>query len=164
MSDQERLQAKVLTVSDAVEAGRREDVGGQAVVTRLTGCGFEVIDHRAVVFDVGEVSNALSSMAYGFNGLIVTVGGTGFELRDITPEATRRVLDRFAPGFGDAMRAASPIGRLSRAVAGIRGSALILNVEWSAEGAVTMLDTVIDVVPEALRQMGPGYTGPRADR
>jgi molybdopterin adenylyltransferase len=153
VSAEVRLQAKVLTVSDAVEAGAREDRGGIALVARLEAEGFEVIERRAVAADVAEVSNALSYMAYGFNGLIVTAGGTGFEPRDITPEATRRILDRTAPGLGDAMRGASPQGRLSRAIAGTRGAALIVNVSGVADDAVEMLEAVVEVVPVALREM-----------
>ena len=154
MTDQVRLQAKVLTVSDGVESGARQDEAGDALVRRLSESDFEVIERRAVGDDVAEVSNALSYMAYGFNGLIVTNGGTGFEPRDITPEATRRILDRTAPGLGDAMRSAHPMGRLSRAIAGTRGAALIINVAGAPKGAVEMLDAVIDVVPVAVGEMG----------
>ena len=154
MTDQARLQAKVLTVSDGVEAGTSDDEAGEALVRRLSGAGFEVIECRAVADDIAEASNALSYMAYGFNGLIVTNGGTGFEPGYITPEATRRILDRMAPGLGDAIRSAHPMGRLSRAIAGTRGSALIINVSGTPKGAVEMLDAVIDVVPQALADMG----------
>ncbi len=146
-------QAKVLTVSDGVESGEDEDRGSVSLLERLTEAGFDVIERRVVPDDVEEVSNALSYMAYGFNGLIVTTGGTGFGPRDITPEATKRILDRDAPGLADAIRAIGPLGRLSRSVAGTRGSALILNVAGDPEGSVAMLDAVIDVVPEALAVM-----------
>jgi len=149
-------QAKVLTVSDSVDAGTREDVGGTSVTVRLESEGFEVIEHRVVSDELDEVVNALSYMAYGFNGLIVTTGGTGFGPRDLTPEATRRILDRTAPGLGEAMRNCSPLGRLSRAIAGTRGSALILNTAGSPTGAVEMLDAVLDVVPHALDLMAGG--------
>lgn len=151
------LQAKVLTVSDSVEAGSRPDVTGEALVQRLGGAGFEVIERRVVSDDVEEITNALSYMAYGFNGLIVTTGGSGFGQRDFTPEATKRVLDRAAPGMAEAMRTVSPRGRLSRAVAGTRGLALILNLAAAPDRAVEMLDAVIDVVPEALELLGGGF-------
>ena len=93
------LQAKVLTVSDSIAAGSREDLSGMALVNRLDVGGFEVIEHRVVPDNVGEISNALSYMAYGFNGLILTTGGSGFGPRDFTPEATQRILDRTAPGL-----------------------------------------------------------------
>lgn len=161
MAEQRRLQAKVLTVSDGVETGEKPDSAGVALADRLRESGFDVIECRAVGDDVSEVSNALSYMAYGFNGLIVTNGGTGFEPRDITPEATRRILDRVAPGLGDAMRSASPLGRLSRAVAGTRGASLIVNVAGAPQGAVEMLEAIIDVVPTALEELA-SRSGPSA--
>ena len=98
-----------------------------------------------------NVGEALVEMAEGFAGLIVTTGGTGFGPRDLTPEGTRIVLDREAPGLAEAMRLVSPLGRLSRAVAGTRGTALILNTPGSPKGAVECLDAVLDVVPHVLR-------------
>jgi molybdopterin adenylyltransferase len=157
MPDHAPNQAKVLTVSDSVEAGNRTDVSGDALVARLTTAGYDVIEHRVVSDDVEEITNALSYMAYGFNGLVVTTGGSGFGQRDFTPEATKRVLDRGAPGMAEAMRQVSPRGRLSRAVAGTRGSALILNLAAAPDRAVEMLDAVLDAVPEALSLLGGGF-------
>jgi molybdenum cofactor synthesis domain-containing protein len=142
-----RLQAKVLTVSDSVDAGTREDLTGAAVVERLGQVGFEVIEHRVVSDSVEEVANALSYMAYGFTG------GTGFAPRDVTPEGTSRILDRPAPGLAEAMRAVNPLGRLSRSIAGIRGAALIINTPGSTSGALEMLDAVLDVIPHAIELM-----------
>ena len=150
------LQAKVLTVSDSIAAGSREDLSGMALVNRLDVGGFEVIEHRVVPDNVGEISNALSYMAYGFNGLILTTGGSGFGPRDFTPEATQRILDRTAPGMAEAMRSVSPRGRMSRAQAGTRGPALILNRGSAPERALEMLEAVLDVIPEALELLGGG--------
>lgn len=147
------LAAKVLTVSDGVDAGTRDDVGGRALVERLGEAGFRVVEHRVTSDDVDEVINALTYMAYRFNGVIVTTGGTGFGPRDLTPEATRRVLDRTAPGMAEAMRSVNPLGRLSRSIAGIRGKSLILNTPGSPRGAVEMLEAVIDVLPHAVELM-----------
>ncbi len=147
------LQAKVLTVSDRVSDGTREDTGGAAIISRLGDAGFEVVEHRVIADGVDEVINALTYMAYGFNGVIVTTGGTGFSPRDQTPEGTKRVLDRSAPGMAEAMRSANPLGRLSRNVAGIRGGALILNTPGSPSGAVEMLDAVLDALPHAVELM-----------
>lgn len=152
-------QAKVLTVSDGVVAGTREDRSGAAIVDLLGRSGLEVIEHRVVSDGVEEVSNALSYMAYGFNGLIVTTGGTGFGVRDLTPEATKRILDRSAPGLAEAMRAVNPLGRLSRGIAGIRGAALILNTPGSTAGAIEMLEAVLDVVDHALDLLGGASGG-----
>jgi molybdopterin adenylyltransferase len=144
------LRAKVLTVSDGVVAGTRDDRSGDALVTALAEAGFAIVERRVVPDGPRAVAAALVNMADGFAGLIVTTGGTGFGPRDLTPEGTRAVLDREAPGLAEAMRLASPLGRLSRAVAGTRGQALILNTPGSSAGAVETLTAVLDVVPHAL--------------
>jgi molybdopterin adenylyltransferase len=145
------LPAKVLTVSDGVATGTRDDRGGAGLVERLTAEGYVVVEHRVVADGRESVGEALVEMAEGFSGLIVTTGGTGFGPRDLTPEGTRIVLDRDAPGLSEAMRLASPLGRLSRAVAGTRGTALILNTPGSPNGAIECLEAVLDVVPHVLR-------------
>ena len=145
------LQAKVLTVSDGVVAGTREDRGGAGLVERLTAEGYLVVETRVVADGRENVGEALVEMTEGFAGLVVTTGGTGFGPRDLTPEGTRVVLDREAPGLAEAMRLVSPLGRLSRAVAGTRGTALILNTPGSPKGAIECLDAVLDVVPHVLR-------------
>ena len=123
-----RLQAKVCTVSDGVVAGVREDRSGAAVAERLEAAGYEVVERRAVADGIESVAAAITELADGFAGLIVTTGGTGFGPRDLTPEGTARVLDREAPGLAEAMRLVSPLGRLSRAAAGTLGTALVLNL------------------------------------
>jgi len=142
--------AKVLTVSDGVVAGTREDRSGEALADRLAAAGFDVVERRVTADGVDAVSAALRDLAAGFAGLVVTTGGTGFGPRDLTPEGTRAVLDREAPGLAEAMRLVSPLGRLSRAVAGTVGTALVLNTPGSSKGAVETLDAVLDVVPHAL--------------
>jgi molybdopterin adenylyltransferase len=152
-----RWPAKVLTVSDGVVAGAREDRSGAALADLLGDAGFEVVG-RAVSADGAEaVADALRALADGFAGLIVTTGGTGFGPRDLTPEGTRAVLDREAPGLDEAMRLANPLGRLSRAAAGTVGRALVLNTPGSSRGAVECLDAVIDVVPHALDLLEGGH-------
>ena len=148
---EERLAAKVLTVSDGVVAGTREDKSGAALAHHLTANGFEVVDRRVVADGIESVAEALRDLTGGFAGLVVTTGGTGFGPRDLTPEGTRAVLEREAPGLAEASRLVSPLGRLSRAVAGTVGEALVLNVPGSTRGAVECLDAVLDVVPHALR-------------
>ena len=145
------LEAKVLTVSDGVVAGTREDRSGTALVDRLREAGFEVVEHRVVADGRESVGEAIVDMAEDFNGLIISTGGTGFGPRDLTPEGTRVVLDREAPGLGEAMRAVNPLGRLSRAVAGTRGRALVINTPGSPGGALESLDAVLDIVPHAIR-------------
>jgi molybdopterin adenylyltransferase len=149
--DASQLEAKVLTVSDGVMAGTRDDAGGAGLVDRLTAEGYDVVAHLVTGDGREVVGEALVEMAEGFAGLIVTTGGTGFGPRDLTPEGTAIVLDRPAPGLAEAMRLVSPLGRLSRATAGTRGQALILNTPGSPKGAIECLEAVLDVVPHVLR-------------
>ena len=154
----EGLQAKVLTVSDGVVAGTREDRSGDALVARLEEAGFEVVDRQVTADGTDRVAHGLRQLCRGFRGLVVTTGGTGFAPRDQTPEGTRAVLDREAPGLAEAMRLTSPLGRLSRAVAGTLGSALVLNTPGSSTGAVETLDAVLDVLPHAHRLLADAPT------
>jgi len=144
------LKAKVLTVSDGVVAGTREDRSGAALAERLDGAGFEVLDRRVVADGDDRVAAALRELTDGFTGLVVTTGGTGFSPRDRTPEGTRAVLDREAPGVAEAMRLVNPKGRLSRGVAGTVGRCIVLNTPGSSAGAVECLEAVLDVLPHAL--------------
>ena len=149
-----RPQAKVLTVSDGVVAGTREDRSGTAVVAVLEASGFEVVETTVVADGIVSVAGALARMASGFAGVIVTTGGTGFAPRDQTPEGTREVIERDAPGLAEAMRLVNPLGRLSRGVAGIRGHAILLNTPGSPKGAAECLRAVVDVLPHALELLG----------
>ena len=151
------LEAKVLTVSDSVSRGTREDRSGAALVEVLTTHRFSVVDRRVAPDGVGPVSEALTLLAQDFAGLIVTTGGTGFSPTDLTPEATRRVITREAPGLAEAMRAASPLGRLSRGVAGTIDGCLVLNTPGSPNGAVESLEAIIDVLPHALELLAGGH-------
>jgi molybdopterin adenylyltransferase len=117
------LRAKVLTVSDGVVHGTREDRSGVALVERLRTDGYDVVEHRVVADGRETVAAALVSMAAAFSGVVVSTGGTGFAPRDQTPEGTSLVIEREAPGLAEAMRLVSPLGRLSRGVVGIRGKA-----------------------------------------
>ncbi len=150
------LQAKVITVSDGVVAGTREDRGGAALAEHLAGAGYDVVDRLVVADGVETVAETLRAACAGFAGLVVTTGGTGFGPRDLTPEGTRVVLDREAPGLAEAMRLVNPLGRLSRGVAGTRGLALVLNAPGSTKGAVETVEAVLDVVPHALDLLAGG--------
>lgn len=145
------LAAKVLTVSDGVIAGTREDKSGHALVERLTAEGFNVLEHRVVADGIQTVGEAIFEMSDRFNGLIISTGGTGFGPRDLSPEGTKMILDREAPGLAEAMRGVNPLGRLSRGVAGTRGQALILNTPGSTAGTIECLEAVLDVIPHAIR-------------
>lgn len=147
-----RLEAKVLTVSDGVIAGTREDRSGAALVELLGANGWEVVDRQVVADGSEAVAGALRALCASFAGVVVTTGGTGFAPRDQTPEGTRAVLEREAPGMAEAMRAVNRApGRLSRAVAGVVGTCIVLNTPGSPAGAAECLGAVIDALPHAVR-------------
>jgi molybdenum cofactor synthesis domain-containing protein len=148
----------VVTVSDGVAGGVREDRGGPAVAEALERAGAAVEPVIVSADGIEPVAEALRRACDGFAGLVVTTGGTGFGPRDLTPEATRTVIEREAPGLAEAMRAVNPLGRLTRGVAGTVGRALVVNLPGSPRGAVECLEAVIDVVPHALRLL-EGHTG-----
>ena len=155
------LRAKVLTVSDGVADGTRDDKSGRALVERLSAAGYEVVDHRVTADGVDAVAAALRELTDGFAGLVVTTGGTGFGPRDLTPEGTKAVLDREAPGLAESMRIASnaggrTFGMLSRGVCGTVGEALVCNLPGSSGGAVECLDAVLDAVPHVLDLLAGG--------
>ena len=160
MSDRDPtgIEAKVLTVSDGVIAGTRQDKSGEALADSLARHGFSVVERRVVADGAESVAIALRSMAEGFTGLVVTTGGTGFGPRDLTPEGTTRVLDRQAPGLAEAMRLVNPLGRLSRGVAGTIATTLVVNTPGSPKGAVECLEAVIDIVPHAVRLLADAPT------
>ena len=151
MSDHVTPLAKVLTCSDGVIHGTREDKSGAALADVLTANGFEAVERRVTADGADNVATALTEMSDGFAGLIASTGGTGFAPRDQTPEGTRAVIEREAPGLAEAMRLCNPLGRLSRGVAGIRGQTIIVNAPGSTKGCVEQLEAVIDVLPHALR-------------
>ena len=146
------MEAIVVTVSDGVVAGTREDRSGDALATRLVEAGWVVAARRRIPDGVDSVRDTLVEVAEGFSGIVVTTGGTGFGPRDLTPEGTREAIEREAPGLAEAMRLcnADGLGRLSRAIAGTRGQALILNTPGSTKGTVETLEAVIDVLPHAV--------------
>ena len=155
------LLAKVLTVSDGVVAGTRDDVSGRTLTERLVGEGYVVVEHRVTEDGTEAVAKVLGEMATGFAGVILTTGGTGFGPRDLTPEGTRAVIEREAPGLAEAMRLVShnqgvPHGMLSRAVCGAVGEALICNFPGSSKGAIECLEAVLPAIPHALDLLAGG--------
>jgi molybdopterin adenylyltransferase len=153
--------AKVLTVSDGVAEGTRDDKSGRALVERLTNEGYDVVDHRVTRDGIQEVAHALEEMCEDFGGLVLTTGGTGFGPRDLTPEGTREVIEREAPGIAEAIRRVSDgdgrgFGMLSRAVAGTRGQALICNLPGSSSGAVEGLSVLLPIAAHALDLLAGG--------
>lgn len=140
----------MLTVSDGVVAGTREDRSGAALAERLEGAGYRPVTRYVVPDGAESVAAALDDLARGFTGLVVTTGGTGFAPSDQTPEGTKRVLDREAPGLAEAMRLVDPKGRLSRGTAGTVGRCIVLNTPGSPTAAVECLEAVLDVLGHAL--------------
>ena len=149
-------KAAVLTVSDRSARGVREDTAGPAVIERLKQAGWEVVRYKIVPDESADIYATLVTWAdLGMAHVILTVGGTGFGPRDITPEVTRRVIKREAPGLAEAMRRASlektPYAMLSRGVAGIRGHTLIVNLPGSPKAAVENLEVILPVLPHAVQ-------------
>ncbi|MGH2771346.1 MAG: molybdenum cofactor synthesis domain-containing protein [Actinomycetota bacterium] len=146
-------QAAVLTVSDGVSSGTRDDVSGRALVELLGRCGFSTVAHRVVADEREEIEAALRALATQAR-LVVTTGGTGLGPRDVTPEATKAVIEREAPGLPETMRALgrarAPMAILSRAAAGVLQETLIINLPGGPKGAVESLESVISVLPHAL--------------
>jgi molybdenum cofactor synthesis domain-containing protein len=147
--------AAVLTISDSVSAGTRADRSGPAVRERLEQLGWSVSVMEAIPDETSEISARLATLADGGQvSAIFTTGGTGVAPRDVTPEATRAVIDREIPGLGELMRAcgrqATPLAVLSRSVAGTRGRVLIVNLPGSPKGAVESLDAIVELVPHVL--------------
>jgi len=145
--------AAVITVSDSCARGEREDVSGPAVVEVLNESGFRVAATRTVQDDSMQIQNALVHLALEVR-LIVTTGGTGIAERDVTPQATEAICERLIDGIGERMRLEgakrTPFAALSRAVCGVRGKTLILNVPGSPSGAVESLRAVVELIPHAL--------------
>ena len=153
MEDQ-RGRAAVVTVSDGVSQGVRDDASGRAVADLLAGAGFGVGRREVVPDERAPIEATLRELADEGWALVVTTGGTGLGPRDVTPEATRAVIERQAPGLAEEMRAAgrgsTPLAALSRGIAGSRGSTLILNLPGSERGAVESLSAILPTLPHAL--------------
>lgn len=152
--------ATVITVSDGVAAGAREDLSGAVLDQALTETGFEV--SRITVPDERSIISEAISGAAKASDLVVTTGGTGFGPRDVTPEATGDVLEREAPGLAQLMVSkgleSTPMAALSRSKAGTVGAALVINLPGSPAGAIESLAAVMDLLPHALALLA-GHTG-----
>jgi cyclic pyranopterin phosphate synthase len=154
-------EAVVVTCSNRSAAGERDDASGPSVVAALREAGFDVAPAAIVVADdEDEIATLMARLADAGHRLIVTTGGTGLTPTDVTPAATRRVIEREAPGLAELMRAAglasTPMAALSRGVVGTRGTTLIANLPGSPKGASESLDALLPVLRHALDQLAGG--------
>ncbi len=146
----------ILTLSDRSARGERGDASGPAVAEIIRGQNWSVVEEAILPDDESAIKNRLIAWAdSGRFDVLLTTGGTGFSPRDVTPEATRAAVQRDASGLAEAMRADSmkktPHAMLSRAVAGIRGRTLIVNLPGSPKGAVENLQSIMSVLPHAVQ-------------
>lgn len=156
------ISVAILTVSDSAVAGTRDDASGPALRARCETLGWSVECQATVTDDVCSIARQLKDWADGREiHLILTTGGTGIAPRDVTPEATRSVLEKELPGLGEVMRIEgckhTKFAVLSRGVAGVRGNAIIVNLPGSPKGAVESLDSIADVLPHAIA-LAMGHT------
>jgi cyclic pyranopterin phosphate synthase len=154
-------EAVVVTVSTRTAAGEREDASGPALVTALAAAGWQVAPDPVVVpDDEGLIAATLAGLADSGHRLIVTTGGTGLTPTDVTPAATRRLIEREVPGLAELMRAAglasTPLAALSRGVVGARGTTLIANLPGSPSGATESFGALLPILRHALEQLAGG--------
>jgi len=161
------INAAVVTISDSVHAGTRADRSGPAVRERLEQLGWRVSVMETIPDEAQLIGQRLAALADGkLVSAIFTTGGTGVTPRDVTPEATRTVLEKEIPGLGELMRlqgrASTPLAALSRATAGTRGKVLIVNLPGSPKGAVESLDAIVDLAPHILELLNGQTEHPEA--
>jgi molybdenum cofactor synthesis domain-containing protein len=148
-------KAHVITVSDGVFHGNREDKSGPALVALLQGGGFEVGGPEVVPDETGRITEAIETAITLGADIVVTTGGTGLGPRDVTPQATAALIEYDVPGIAEEMRragvASTPMAALSRAMAGVRGRTLIINVPGSVRGATESLEAVMPIVGHAVQ-------------
>lgn len=161
------VRAALITVSTKGAAGERVDESGPAMRDALLAAGITVVNHAIVPDDVERVATAILDATRAGANVVLTSGGTGLSPNDVTPEATRRVIDREIPGIAEAIRTSSLAktahAMLSRAVAGSLGSALVVNLAGSPKAARESLDVLIPVLPHALELLA-GESGEQGHR
>lgn len=161
------VRAAIITVSTKGAAGERVDESGPAMRDALAAAGYEVVSAALVTDDVAAVANAILDAVRGGANVVLTSGGTGLSPNDVTPEATRRVIDREVPGIAEALRAASlaktPHGMLSRGVAGATGRTLVVNLPGSPRAVRESLTVLLPVLPHAIELLS-GESGESGHR
>lgn len=154
MEAQRVNRAHVITVSDGVSAGTRDDISGPALHNMLRNADFEVSGPEVVPDKQERISDAIVAAIVAGADLVVTTGGTGLGPRDVTPQATSMLIDYEVPGLGELMRRAgasrTPMAALSRGVVGVRGHSLIINVPGSFKGATESMEAVLPVLGHAI--------------
>jgi molybdopterin adenylyltransferase len=158
-----RFKVAILTVSDKGYRGEREDLSGRAVQEAIVEKGWQIAARSIVPDDLEKIAAKLMLYCDEMDvDLVLTTGGTGLSPRDLTPEATRQVMEREAPGFAEAMRAASlditPHAMLSRAASGMRGSTLIINLPGSPRAVRENLEVILPALPHALEKLRGGQS------
>ena len=148
-------KAHVITVSDGVFHGQREDKSGPGLISLLRAGGFETGDPEVVPDEMARISEAIETAITRGADIVVTTGGTGLGPRDVTPQATASLIDYEVPGIAEEMRraglATTPMAALSRSLAGVRGQALIINVPGSFKGATESLEAVMPMLGHAVK-------------
>ena len=149
------IRVAILTISDSAAAGKREDLSGPAIQKRCRELNWEVTETSVVPDDGNAIATQLKKWADGeIASLILTTGGTGVAARDVTPEATREIIEREIPGLAELMRAKgleqTKFSVLSRAIAGTRKGSLIVNLPGSPRGAVHSLHAIEDLIPHVV--------------
>ncbi|MDU6878417.1 molybdopterin adenylyltransferase [Clostridium tepidum] len=152
------IKTAIITISDKASKGQRKDETGRVLKDILEKEGYKIKYYKVIPDEINIISQELIKLCDEEKiNLIITNGGTGFSKRDVTPEATEKVIEKHAPGFSEAMRAKSilitPKAILSRGIAGIRKNSLIINLPGSPKAATENLQAVLDVIPHGIEIM-----------
>lgn len=149
------IKTAIITISDKGSKGEREDKTGKELKELLENEGYSIEHYKIIPDEIEDISNELVELCDSKKvNLIITNGGTGFSKRDVTPEATEKVIEKYVPGFGEVMRASSlnitPMAMLSRGIAGIRKDTLIINLPGGPKAAIENLRAILPAIPHGI--------------